>query len=484
MRASSDTLLYQEQHGVVQALLGDHGIDLHSPPQAQEPPTQLWWLFCTPKSAPLAPTFTGRFIPYHDIVWCERIELGVYTLRIVFEHRVVAQAVAMDADDDLSEKVLQMAYGQLIIKPRVLVVVNPHGGKGHASHIYHKQVLPVLRAAHAQVTFIETKHAEHATEIAKDLEIANYDYIACCSGDGIPHEIVNGLYLRPDRKQAFDQIAITQLPCGSGNAMTWSTHATSDPVDATLSMLKLTRVKADAMAVTQLDLSGNPVTKLSFLTQTYGIIADADIGTEHLRWMGALRFDIATAKGILARATYPCDLYVDYACNDKRELVRALAPSALAPSHPKPEATDYTLRGPPLDKPVPLLWSKVAGTDKLNVLYAGKYPYILKDVLFFPTAQPDDGTIDLLLTSTEISVMDMNGMFSKVHTGEHIYHEKMGYSKVYSYRLVPRVQGTHYLSVDGESFPLETLQVEVLPQAVTVLVHPEGVNNAKFIRKT
>lgn len=483
MRASTDTLLYQEQHGVVQASLGESGIDLHSPPQVQESPPSLWWSFCTPKSTQ-PPTFSGRFVPYHDIVWCQRIEQGVYTLRIVFEHEVVAQTVAMDGDDDLSEKVLKKAYGTLNIKPRVLVVVNPHGGQGHASHIYHKRVLPVLRAAHAQVTFMETTHAEHAVEIAKDLNIDNYDIIACCLGDGIPHEIVNGLYMRPDRQRAFDTIAITQLPCGSGNAMTWSTHGTSDPVDATLSMLKLTRVKADAMAVTQLDLNGNPVTKLSFLTQTYGVIADADIGTEHLRWMGALRFDIATAKGILSRATFPCDLYVDNVCDDKHELVRALAPTAAPSPAPSPASDPYQLLGPPLDKPVPSLWTKVPGTDKLNVLYAGKYPYISKDVLFFPTARPDDGTMDLLITLTNLSVMDMNSMFSKVHTGEHIYHDKLGYSKVRSYRLIPHVKGTHYLSVDGESFPLEMMQVEVMPQALTVLVHPEGVNNAKFVRKS
>lgn len=36
---------------------------------------------------------------------------------------------------------------------------------------------------------------------------------------------------------------------------------------------------------------------LSFMSQTLGLMADADIGTDHLRWMGSTRFAYGYLRG-------------------------------------------------------------------------------------------------------------------------------------------------------------------------------------------
>ncbi|KAK9345034.1 hypothetical protein V1522DRAFT_408474 [Lipomyces starkeyi] len=41
----------------------------------------------------------------------------------------------------------------------------------------------------------------------------NYDPIVCCSGDGIPHEVFNGLSKRTNAAAAF-KMPVCQLPCG------------------------------------------------------------------------------------------------------------------------------------------------------------------------------------------------------------------------------------------------------------------------------
>lgn len=483
MRRSTERLLYQQQRGVVDANLEQDGIRIVGQQQESDDEGILLWFYYTGKKhSKDSQLFTGLFIPFSEIVWCERIESGVYTLRLVHNHTVKVKHVAIPGGEDLSDKVMASAYPHLLRQPKVLVIVNPHGGQGKAKHMYQHEVLPVLRAAHAKVTLKETKRQEHAVEIARDLDIENYDTIACCSGDGIPHEVINGFYTRPDRADAFDKLAITQLPCGLGNAMTLSTHATDNAVDATLRMLKLKRVKADVMAVTQNNLQGQPETKLSFLSQTYGVIADADIGTEHLRWMGAVRFDLGVGKGILSRTTYPCDVHVEYRHEDKSEVVNTFKSNRDKVGLDSAPLSDdsFTLSGPDLNEPIPSSWAPLNNTDKLNVFYTGKFPYISKDVMFFPAALPDDGTMDILITTTNMPILETNTMFNSVGDGSHLKSKHVQYSKITKYRMVPKVKGKHYFSVDGESFPLEPVQVEVLPKIITILLPSEGVNNQKF----
>ena len=46
-----------------------------------------------------------------------------------------------------------------------------------------------------------TEKANHAYEIVQSLKFKEYDSIVSCSGDGLFHEIVNGLCNRPDWDQ-------------------------------------------------------------------------------------------------------------------------------------------------------------------------------------------------------------------------------------------------------------------------------------------
>lgn len=57
-----------------------------------------------------------------------------------------------------------------------------------------------------------TERPNHAKEIANKLDLKTYDAIVSASGDGIIHEIVNGLLTRPD---ALDiDIPIGAIPAG------------------------------------------------------------------------------------------------------------------------------------------------------------------------------------------------------------------------------------------------------------------------------
>lgn len=437
------------------------------------------------------------YILYQDIIWCQ--PLGVNddsrsnvleityvntkgnTIKPVTLHIQIIDYDPMATVESLSHDILQLSYRKSIVKPRILLLVNPISGQGQAKKIYQKEILPILQAARAPVTYIETKFAENAVEIGRSLHIDEFDVIACCSGDGIPHEIINGLYQREDRLEAFKKLAITQLPCGSGNSLSLSTHGTTDASTATFRMLKANRVKMDIMAVTQNSLSNEQITKLSFLSQSYGVIADADIGTEHLRWLGPLRFDLGVAHKIFARTVYSCDLYVNFVTNSKSEI------STFFDNHDSNVADDdgdglnntavtedlFKLKGGPLTQNPPSNWKLLDEniSKNINVLYVGKMPYISKDVQFFPAAIPNDGAMDMVICTTDMSVLEAVRMFNKVEHGKHVFDDKVLHTKIKGYRLVPRVKNPskHYISVDGESFPFEPLQVEIIPSLLTIL---------------
>jgi len=61
--------------------------------------------------------------------------------------------------------------------------------------------------------FLETKAYMDAVNIVKNLPIDDYSAIVSVGGDGTSHEVINGLFYRPDKKK----IPIAFLPNGTGN---------------------------------------------------------------------------------------------------------------------------------------------------------------------------------------------------------------------------------------------------------------------------
>lgn len=428
-------------------------------------------------------------IRYVDVLWCEHepeVAPNCVNLTFVHQHTILRMQVHVDIagfsdhDGDISSYILSHAYTNGLMKPSIYVLLNPHGGTGLARTIYDKHIEKVLRAANADITFVETTYLGHATDLMRELDVSKYDIIVCCSGDGIPFEVINGFYSRPDRGvSAFNKLAVTQLPCGSGNALSLSTHGTDNAFDATVAMLKSQRTKLDLMAVTQ-GTGENATTRLSFLSQCYGMIADADIGTEHLRWIGSIRFELGVLQKVLLRATYPCELWIDYATDTKQQL-REHYDDHLGVVAPISEILSLflNLKYPGLDSPPPTDWVKVDDqvASTLNQVYVGNLPYVSKGAQFFPAALPNDHLMDLIMTTSKSSIIDTVSAILAVEKGTHVHNSKVFHAKIRGYRLIPKIKSKgHYISVDGESFPFEPYQVEVIPGILTGLL-----TDSKFV---
>lgn len=210
---------------------------------------------------------------------------------------------------------LERAYGEAKPRKRAYVLINPHSGPGGAVRKWKAEVQPLMEAAKMELDVVTLTRGGEATELAEKVDIDKYDTIMACSGDGTPHEVFNGLGKRPDAKKALGQIAVSHIPCGSGNAFSCNLYGSHRVTFAALAIIKGVVTPMDLVSVTQ---GSNRI--LSFLSQTLGLIAESDLGTEHLRWMGAARFEVGIVSRLFKRTCYPCDLAVKVEVEEKGEV--------------------------------------------------------------------------------------------------------------------------------------------------------------------
>ncbi|KAJ5798831.1 uncharacterized protein N7503_006336 [Penicillium pulvis] len=371
-----------------------------------------------------------------------------------------------------ANKLLSASYGDVPRTRRLKILINPFGGQGKAQALYQKQAAPIFAAAGCKLDVQTTQHQGHAIEIAEQLDVNAYDAIVCCSGDGLPYEVFNGLGKRPNAREALAKLPVALLPCGSGNAMTWSCFGTGSVSVAALAVVKGLRTPLDLMSISQ-----KGTRTLSFLSSSFGIIAESDLGTDNIRWMGAQRFTYGYLARVMSNRVWPCDLAIKVDIDDKEAIKQHYAeytnrePDPMADLH-RIEAAEKSPALPELkygtvSDELPQDWQVVPG-EKMGNFYAGNMAIVTKDANFFPASLPNDGFMDIITVDGTISRLTSLGMISEVATGAFFHRPEVSLRKATAFRLVPH-QKEGYISIDGESIPFEAFQVEIHPGLGTVL---------------
>ena len=141
-----------------------------------------------------------------------------------------------------------------------MVLLNPFGGAGAAIRNW-RLVEPLFQEAHIDYELTETQHAGHAGEIVRDqISPGQFDAIITVSGDGLIHEIVNGLLRRSDWNRRVevegkgkvrfkDILTLGAIPGGSGNgfikSLLWRGNEEYDITVAAFRVLKQRAVEVD-----------------------------------------------------------------------------------------------------------------------------------------------------------------------------------------------------------------------------------------------
>ena len=422
-------------------------------------------------------------------------ELSDYELTVTYAHPTSKNVVRVASINYLVEKtdrwqvnawiskLLDRAYGESQRRKRIKILINPFGGKGSAQKWYLRDIEPIFAAARCQTDVERTAYSGHAVEIAANLDADAYDVIASCSGDGLPHEVFNGLGKKKDARRALAKVAVVQLPCGTGNAMSWNLNGTDSTSLAALCIVKGIRTPLDLVSITQ-----GEKRSLSFLSQSVGVVAEVDLGTEHIRWMGSARFTYGFLVRLLGKTVYPAEIAVKVEIPTKaaiREHYRKELSnrSDFDSRRELNTSEDYSL--PPLkygsiNDALPSDWSMVPH-DKLGNFYSGNMAFMAPDANFFPAALPNDGCADLVTIDGDISRVAAIKSLMAVENGTFFDMLHVNYRKISGYRIVPKGQRDGYISIDGERVPFEPFQAEVHRGLGTVLSKSGHLYEAKGV---
>ena len=247
-----------------------------------------------------------------------------------------------------------------------VIICNPISGPNkNATKIAQEQVIPMLQQAHIETTLCVTTHPGHAVELCHlqsevppssqeekedDItaphrpttlqrlpsDIRYFHGIVVMGGDGTMHEVIQGIRNRPDATQILSTIPIGIIGCGTANGLAASltytsysssrandddddtTTTTTRPYDFTyqgitddiFAIAKGYTIQADLSTYSILESTEPPAIKeyTSFLTFAYGLIAEIDIESERIHWMGSSRFDVWAMVRVLFLRQYPIKL--------------------------------------------------------------------------------------------------------------------------------------------------------------------------------
>ncbi|KAF9533023.1 ATP-NAD kinase-like domain-containing protein [Crepidotus variabilis] len=352
-----------------------------------------------------------------------------------------------------------------------LVFVNPFGGTKQGAAIFTNKVYPLFKASGCELEVIHTTRQGHGLEVAKTLRLDHYDAIVTVSGDGLIHEVLNGLAQHAEAAHAL-ATPVVPIPTGSGNGLSLNLLGIEEGFDvaaAALGAIKGRHMKVDLFSFVQ-----GGQRSISFMSQSLGLMADVDIGTDHLRWMGDTRFMVGLIKGIAQYKRCPVKLSYKLAEQDKHKMAEAvhsrtkeLAKLGRTPlASPSNSGSEVSFHDGPTAGLPPLQYLKededgwVTFDEPILYVYAGKGPYVGRDFMAFPVSLPDDGLIDICVMPAG-SRLDIIGGLDGAEKGAAFWNQKLLYVKAYAYRIQPTKKQQGYLSVDGEQFPFEDFQVEV-----------------------
>ena len=257
-----------------------------------------------------------------------------------------------------------------------LVIVNPKAGLGKAPKVLIDYIVPMLEEeAGMNLQVIETKHANHAAELIKSNQInpADFDAVIGLGGDGIMSEVFQGINARDDRDAILKNLTIGMVGCGTGNGLACSVAAESNEKMRILESVFLI-AKGDTKHMDVSKYSARSESYLSFLTFSWGLIADVDIESDAIRFMGSIRYELWAAMRIFTKRQY-------------RARFSYLPPGLVNDIH------SYDM--PTLDQPVPDNWTTIE--DDFILFWASHVSHASRTTHNSPNSTLDDGVFRIFI---------------------------------------------------------------------------------------
>ncbi|KAH9487790.1 hypothetical protein Btru_068344 [Bulinus truncatus] len=193
---------------------------------------------------------------------------------------------------------------------RLLVFINPFGGKRKGPKIFYEKVRPLFELAGIYSELIITKRQFHARDVIYEYDLQTVDGLVCVGGDGTFSELLNGLLDRVNSESGIEQtfrhipkspsLRIGIIPAGSTDAIVYSLVGINDPATSALQIILGDTLGMDVNALYKKE----EFVKYTVTMSGYGYYGDLLKESESLRWMGPKRYTWCGFKTFLANKAY------------------------------------------------------------------------------------------------------------------------------------------------------------------------------------
>ena len=293
----------------------------------------------------------------------------------------------------------------------VLCIINPVSGLKKSLKVYY-EVKSVIESHGFTSQLLETEYAGHAKKIVSELKSDQFNRILIFGGDGTVNEVVNGLY----QSDLCSFFPIGIIPTGSGNSIVHDI----DYLDYNIAIKRALSDNIRLMDVNKA-IFDNEV-RLSVSVIGWGMFSFGNVLADKLRFLGTIRYDIASVIKLLEKTLYKAKISIDGKASD-------------------------------------ISCAFIVGC---NSVHTGKGMKIAPSGGFY------DEMMDMVIVKDDVSRLQLISIFKKVYTGEHADLSYVHMSQIKSFSIDALKDS--YFNVDGEIIKSRKVSAQILPKTIKLLV--------------
>ena len=293
----------------------------------------------------------------------------------------------------------------------ILCIVNPVSGLKKSLKVYY-ELKGVIESHGFTSELLKTEYAGHAKKVVSELRLNQFNRILIFGGDGTVNEVVNGLY----QSDLCSFFPIGIIPTGSGNSIVHD-------IDCLDYNIAIKRALSDNIRLMDVNkaIFDNEV-RLSVSVIGWGMFSFGNVLADKLRFLGTIRYDIASVIKLLEKTLYKAKISIDG------------------------ETSDISC----------------AFMVGCNSIHTGKGMKIAPLGGFY------DEMIDMVIVKDDVSRLQLFAIFKKVYTGEHVDLPYVHMSQVKSFSIDALKDS--YFNVDGEIIKSRKVSTQILPKTIKLLV--------------